>query len=442
MSWAVWITGLPGSGKSAIAQAAAAELHARGEQVVVLELDRIRKILTPRPTYSDTEREAVHRALVYMAAALVDAGVAVIIDATAHRRAWRELARAAIPNFAEVQLRGRERTRPPGVAPAGIHDRAPCPEPTVPGVDVEYEYALAPELTIDTAARSVADAAADVLGMVRRNLRTARHGPPASRGLGDLELRRRAGLAEGDEEQTSIARRAFVYTATLLSEVAIRGDGAASWCADAREQMVERQIIARGVRDSAVLRAMRTVPREAFVPRHQARRAYADQPLPIGEGQTISQPYIVATMTESLRLRPGDRVLEIGTGSGYGAAVLAEIAAQVYTVERLAETRRVGPAPVGRPALYQCPRAAWRRVAGLARARAVRCHRGDGRRPRGPAVAPRAARRGWPTRHAGGSLPAGAATRARRADQRDGLRARGAGRRRLRSADRRGRLEF
>jgi protein-L-isoaspartate(D-aspartate) O-methyltransferase len=100
--------------------------------------------------------------------------------------------------------------------------------------------------------------------------------------------------------------------------------------------MVDRQIMGRGVQDPAVLATMRRVRREAFVPRHLARRAYADQPLPIGGGQTISQPYIVATMTESLRLQPGDRVLEIGTGSGYGAAVLAEIAAEVYTVERLA----------------------------------------------------------------------------------------------------------
>jgi len=159
MSWAVWITGLPGSGKSAIAQAAAAALQARGEQVMVLELDRIRKVITPEPTYSDAEREAVYRALVYMAAALVDAGVAVILDATAHRRAWRELARTTIPNFAEVQLRCaleicRERTRLPGAAPAGIYDQAALPGATVPGLNVEYEYALAPELTIDTSARA------------------------------------------------------------------------------------------------------------------------------------------------------------------------------------------------------------------------------------------------------------------------------------------------
>jgi protein-L-isoaspartate(D-aspartate) O-methyltransferase len=99
--------------------------------------------------------------------------------------------------------------------------------------------------------------------------------------------------------------------------------------------MVERQIADRGVRDEAVLAAMRAVPRERFVAERQARFAYADEPLPIGEGQTISQPYVVAVMTEALRLTPHDRVLEIGTGSGYSAAVLATIVSEVYTVERL-----------------------------------------------------------------------------------------------------------
>jgi protein-L-isoaspartate(D-aspartate) O-methyltransferase len=102
-----------------------------------------------------------------------------------------------------------------------------------------------------------------------------------------------------------------------------------------RERMVE-QIAALGVRDPAVLAAMRAVPRERFVPEHLAHRAYDDGPLPIGEGQTISQPYVVAVMTEALRLQPRDRVLEIGTGSGYAAAVLASIVAEVYTVERVA----------------------------------------------------------------------------------------------------------
>jgi protein-L-isoaspartate(D-aspartate) O-methyltransferase len=105
--------------------------------------------------------------------------------------------------------------------------------------------------------------------------------------------------------------------------------------AEQRERMVE-QIAARGVRDPAVLTAMRTVPRERFVPESLADRAYDDGPLPIGEGQTISQPYVVAAMTEALRLQPRDRVLEIGTGSGYAAAVLASIVAEVYTVERVA----------------------------------------------------------------------------------------------------------
>ena len=102
-----------------------------------------------------------------------------------------------------------------------------------------------------------------------------------------------------------------------------------------RERMVDRQIESRGVRDEAVLYAMRKVPREHFVPESLAEFAHDDRPLPIGEGQTISQPYVVATMTEALRLRPNDRVLEIGTGSGYAAAVLSVIAAEVYTIERL-----------------------------------------------------------------------------------------------------------
>ncbi len=104
-----------------------------------------------------------------------------------------------------------------------------------------------------------------------------------------------------------------------------------------REQMVERQIIARGVRDSAVIRAMRTVPREAFVPQADRINAYKDEARSIGYGQTISQPYIVAFMTEQLRVKPGDRVLEIGTGSGYQAAVLAQIVDTLYSIEIIGE---------------------------------------------------------------------------------------------------------
>jgi protein-L-isoaspartate(D-aspartate) O-methyltransferase len=102
-----------------------------------------------------------------------------------------------------------------------------------------------------------------------------------------------------------------------------------------RQLMVDRQLIRRGIEDPAVLEAMGAVPRHAFVPSPLRDQAYSDEPLPIGEGQTISQPFIVALMTEALRLSPGDRVLEIGTGSGYQAGVLAHMGAEVYSIERL-----------------------------------------------------------------------------------------------------------
>jgi protein-L-isoaspartate(D-aspartate) O-methyltransferase len=102
-----------------------------------------------------------------------------------------------------------------------------------------------------------------------------------------------------------------------------------------RNMMVENHIAARGIHSQLVLDAMRAVPREDFLPQHLREFAYKDAPLPIAEGQTISQPYIVALMTEALALKGGETVLEIGTGSGYAAAVLAQIAAEVYTVERI-----------------------------------------------------------------------------------------------------------
>jgi len=102
-----------------------------------------------------------------------------------------------------------------------------------------------------------------------------------------------------------------------------------------RKRMVADQIARRGVTSEVVLDAMRKVPRERFLPKGQGIFAYDDSPLPIGDGQTISQPYVVAYMTESLGVKGGEKVLEIGTGSGYAAAVLAEIAAEVYTIERI-----------------------------------------------------------------------------------------------------------
>ena len=102
-----------------------------------------------------------------------------------------------------------------------------------------------------------------------------------------------------------------------------------------RKSMVDEQIVAEGVRDPLVIRAMQAVPRESFVPNELRELAYENTPLPIGEGQTISQPYILALMIESLALMGGETILEIGTGSGYAAALLAQIGKRVYTVERI-----------------------------------------------------------------------------------------------------------
>ncbi|HEY52505.1 MAG TPA: protein-L-isoaspartate(D-aspartate) O-methyltransferase [Caldilineae bacterium] len=106
---------------------------------------------------------------------------------------------------------------------------------------------------------------------------------------------------------------------------------------ETRLQMVERTMRSRGIKDERVLRVMETTPRHEFVPERYLNQAYADHPLPIGHGQTISQPYIVALMTELLQLEPGDKVLEIGTGSGYQAAVLAQLVDEVWTIEIIPE---------------------------------------------------------------------------------------------------------
>lgn len=115
-------------------------------------------------------------------------------------------------------------------------------------------------------------------------------------------------------------------------------------------RMVEEQIIPRGVTDAKVLAVMSALPREPFVLDEYRDQAYADQPLPIGYGQTISQPYVVAWMTEALEVRPDDRVLEVGTGSGYQAAVLGKLAAEVFSIERvptLADSARKTLASLG-----------------------------------------------------------------------------------------------
>src|SRR6185295_14259338 len=108
----------------------------------------------------------------------------------------------------------------------------------------------------------------------------------------------------------------------------------------ARDEMIERQLRSRGIRDQRTLKAMRRIPREAFVPASIANDAYLDGALPIDCNQTISQPVIVAMMTEALQLSGGEKVLEIGTGSGYQTVILAELAAEVFSIERHAELSR------------------------------------------------------------------------------------------------------
>ena len=131
---------------------------------------------------------------------------------------------------------------------------------------------------------------------------------------------------------------AAVFGLVTLACTAAGPDGQSAsrdWRAE-RQRMVDQQLRARDIRDARVLDAMLTVPRHLFVPEGKRGDAYYDAPVPIGYGQTISQPYIVAFMTQALQVQPGDRVLEIGTGCGYQAAVLATLAKQVYSVEIIA----------------------------------------------------------------------------------------------------------
>ena len=261
MSWAIWITGRPGSGKSTVARAAAACLAETGQPVALLELDAMRAVVTPHPTYTDTERDIVYRALVFAAASLSAAGVPVIVDATAHRRVWRDLARASIRRFAEVQIdcplevaEAREHARPAGAAPRGIYASAAAPGATVPGVNVPYEPALAPELTVD-AVGETASAAGERVAALALTLGPARRRPEAPGGAvvwltgppgsGKTTLARRlaarlageavpvtvlewtslralalAGSWAGEREE-EIAHRALAYTAKRLADAGL-----------------------------------------------------------------------------------------------------------------------------------------------------------------------------------------------------------------------------
>jgi len=157
MAFAVWFTGLPGSGKTAIASRTAAILYKKGIDVKILQLDEIRRVLTPSPKYTDEERDIVYASLGYMAKLLTETGVNVFIDATANRRKYRDAARSLIPKFAEAFIRcplevcmEREARRRAAFSPKGIYKKSAQVGAAVPGVNVPYEEPLKPEMVIDS----------------------------------------------------------------------------------------------------------------------------------------------------------------------------------------------------------------------------------------------------------------------------------------------------
>jgi adenylylsulfate kinase len=158
MAWAVWVTGLPGSGKTTISREIAKCLRANGINVKVLEMDEIRKFITPEPKYSQDERDIVYASIAYMAKILTDENVNVIIDATANLRKYRENAKKLIPGLSEIYIKcpievciARESKRKAGFAPVDIYDKGfKGKSATVPGVNVPYEEPLDPLISIDT----------------------------------------------------------------------------------------------------------------------------------------------------------------------------------------------------------------------------------------------------------------------------------------------------
>jgi adenylylsulfate kinase len=157
MAWVVWFTGLPGCGKTTIAKTVKAVLSEKGIEVKILQLDEIRRVVTPNPRYTDEEREIVYASLAYMAKLLAEAGRNVIVDATANRRRYRDLGRRLVPNFAEVYIRAdidtcmaREARRKAEFSPKDIYKKAVHERATVPGINIDYEEPLDPEIDVDS----------------------------------------------------------------------------------------------------------------------------------------------------------------------------------------------------------------------------------------------------------------------------------------------------
>ncbi len=155
MAWAIWITGLPGSGKTTIARAVHTLL--KGERLKILQLDEVRKVVTPQPKYTEEERDIVYSSLAYMAKVVTECGIDVIVDATANRKRYRDLARQLIPNFAEIYVKctldvciERESARLAEYSPKGIYRSSVAKSATVPGINVPYEETSNPEIVIDS----------------------------------------------------------------------------------------------------------------------------------------------------------------------------------------------------------------------------------------------------------------------------------------------------
>ncbi|VVB97788.1 putative adenylyl-sulfate kinase [uncultured archaeon] len=183
MAFAVWFTGLPGSGKTAIASRTADILKTKGIEVKILQLDEIRRVLTPHPKYTDEERDIVYASLAYMAKLLTESGINIFIDATANWRKYREAARKIIPKFSEVFIRcplsvcmEREAHRKAVYSPKGIYKKSAQTGATVPGVNIPYEEPMNPLVIIDSdktkpdeSARKVADAIINLYGALDGN---------------------------------------------------------------------------------------------------------------------------------------------------------------------------------------------------------------------------------------------------------------------------------
>jgi adenylylsulfate kinase len=301
VSWAVWISGLPGSGKTAVARATAELLQERGEPVRVLELDTILPRLIPEPKYTENERELVYRALGYMAARLTEAGIPVIVDATAHRRGWRELARATIRRFAEVQLEGR-------------------PGTTVPAGDVSYEPALAPELVIDTTRTDVAAGASAVASLAEQ---LASGTPGGREGVTRWAIWITGRPGSG---KTTLARRVAevlatepVPTTVLDLAFARRFIAGREWATDRQEEIVHRTL---ALTAKLLTEAGVAVILDATAPRRAWRELGRQWIAHFAEVQLICPAEVCAARERAARWHLGGARLD-PTGTGTAAPDIA-----------------------------------------------------------------------------------------------------------------------